>query len=117
MSTTKTTSEGHVVPKKVYVTKFDIYELAAHMTGTTEAYEENGGEEIVEDALMKQYDVEISTLTDIVRVLLPMAGHMKSALTNKWYHSFSITEKDGQALSLVKCDLNPKDQCNYSRKP
>jgi hypothetical protein len=112
----RTGTTKRMLPKKAHISEFDIYELAAHMTGTTETYQEDGEEGPVEDALMEQYEVEIGTLTDIVRVLLPMAGLMKGGLTEKWYHCFSIMEADGRALSLVKTEIDPKDQCNYVLK-
>jgi hypothetical protein len=65
---------------KAKIHENDIYELAAYLTQTTEQYEKDGDDSLVEDALIDQFEIDIDSLHRLVEILMPMITVSRSDL-------------------------------------
>jgi hypothetical protein len=79
---------------------FEVEELAAHILGVTEEYEEsNDPSEFIEDALYNEYEISFDVFNTIIEKLLPLIEVAKSPWTDEIYAGFADKES---SVWLVK---------------
>lgn len=84
--------------KKSNVSVYDAEELAAHILGITEQYEESDDPSyFIEEKFLDAFDTPLSSFHEIVECLLPLVTVAQSELTKTVYRGFT----DGQQW-LVK---------------
>jgi hypothetical protein len=69
---------------------FEIEELAAHIMGVTEDYEEsNTPSEFIENELYDKFEINLDQFKAVADKLLPLATTATSLLTGKTYRGFA----------------------------
>lgn len=75
--------------KRAKLTYFNVEELAAHILGVTEQYEESDEPSyLIEDVLYEELGINFDTFHEIVSLLVPLITVAESPLTKKLYKGF-----------------------------
>ena len=85
----------------------EVDELAIHILGLPE----DSDNAVIEEALADKFEISHDSFTDIVSLLLPLAMRGRGMVGA--YASFAVIEKNGDAMALVKMEVDPDDQQNY----
>lgn len=80
--------------KRSAISTWDSEELAAHILGVTEEWEESScPSSFIDKAFFEKFDVDFYSFHTILQYLLPLVAREKSYLTEKQYRGFTDGER------------------------
>ena len=80
--------------KRSVISTWDSEELAAHILGVTEEYEESScPSSLIDKVFFEKFDVDFYSFHKILQYLLPLVSTGKSYLTETQYRGFTDGER------------------------